>query len=365
MKNQRMLHVVGIVGLPGQYGGFETLVDNLIESDELVASGVVVYCEAAVVKETGSTYKGVTLRPLIWKANGWQSIVYDAQGMFVASLKGADVLILGASAAFFLPFLRLFFPRTRFFINMAGLEWKRSKWGRIAKFIIKLNEWASARFAHKLIADNEGLVEYVKKKYNVDAVYIAYGGDQYLDQKEDETVFTEWNLPAGQFDFAMARAQSDNNLELILDAYTQSGETLVFISNWDSSQFGKAMRIKYSGISNLHLVGPIYDLGKVKAIQLRTRLYVHGHSAGGTNPALVEAMWAGLPTFAYDVSFNRHTTDQKALYFANSADLVKLIKSFDRDWANVCGVTLREIAQRKYRWSNVRIAYLNLFKGEL
>lgn len=360
-----MLHIVGIVGLPGQYGGFETLVDNLIESDELVSNGVVVYCEDAVVKETGPKYKGVTLRPLRWKANGWQSIVYDAHGMIIASLRGADVLILGASAAFILPFLRLMFPRSRFFVNMAGLEWKRSKWGRIAKLVIKLNEWASARFAHKLIADNEGLVEYVKKRYDVDAVYIAYGGDQYLNQKEDLEVFAEWNLPAGQFDFAMARAQSDNNHELILGAYQQSGETLVFVSNWDSSQFGKEMRTKYAGIPNLHLIGPIYDLAKVKAIQVRARLYVHGHSAGGTNPALVEAMWAGLPTFAFDVSFNRHTTDQMARYFASSAELVKLLGAFDEEWAKVCGKTLKAVAQRKFRWSDVRIGYLNLLRGEL
>ena len=241
----KMLHIVGIVGLPGQYGGFETLVDNLVDSDELVSKGVLVYCEAAVVDKTGRNYKGTVLHPLRWRANGWQSIIYDAHGMIRASIHGADVLILGASAAFILPVLRLVFPRTRFFINMAGLEWKRSKWGPIAKLVIKVNEWASARFGHKLIADNEGLVEYVKSRYNVDAVYIAYGGDQYVNQVEDPTVFAEWGLPDGKFDFAMARAQSDNNLKLILDAYEQSGETLVFVSNWDSSEFGKEMKEAY------------------------------------------------------------------------------------------------------------------------
>lgn len=360
-----MLHIVGIVGLPGQYGGFETLADNLIESEELIESGVVVYCETSSVEVTGQLYKGVTLHPLPWKANGWQSIIYDAHGMILASIRGGDVLILGASAAFIIPFLRLIFPKTRYYINMAGLEWKRSKWGRTAKIVIKLNEWASAKFAHKLIADNEGLVDYVKNKYDIEAVYIAYGGDQYNSYKEDLSVFPEWNLPSGQFDFAMARAQSDNNIELILDAYKQSGEKLVFVSNWDSSDFGKSIRAKYSIIANLHLVGPIYDLAKVKAIQTQCRLYVHGHSAGGTNPALVEAMWAGLPTFAFDISFNRHTTEQMALYFASADELVKLLKSFDGKWAKVCGNALKTVAHNKFRWSYVRTRYLKLFKGEL
>ncbi|UUZ76164.1 DUF1972 domain-containing protein [Polaromonas sp. P1(28)-13] len=146
-KKQQMLHIVGIVGLPGSYGGFETLVDQLIESEELVSKGVVVYCEAAVVKETGLIYKGAVLRPLRLKANGWQSILYDSCGMILGSIRGTEVLVLGASATLILPILRLLFPRVRFYVNMAGLEWKRSKWGRVMKFVIKINEWAAAKFS--------------------------------------------------------------------------------------------------------------------------------------------------------------------------------------------------------------------------
>lgn len=358
-----MLHIVGIVGLPGGYGGFETLVDQLIESEELVSKGVVVYCEAKVAKKTGSIYKGAVLWPLSWKANGWQSIIYDSCGMILGSIRGTEVLVLGASATLILPILRLLFPRVRFYVNMAGLEWKRSKWGPVAKFVIKVNEWAAAKFSHKLIADNEGLVEYVKNKYGIDAVYIPYGGDQFLLQQANPVVFEEWNLPSGTFDFALARAQSDNNIELILNAYVRSGGILVFVSNWDSNAYGRELKARYASHSNLHLIGPIYDVARLKAIQMRARLYVHGHSAGGTNPALVEAMWAGLPTFAFDVSFNRHTTENNARYFSDTASLVRLLSDHDEEWARASGPALLEVAKRKFTWFAVRSSYLNLLRG--
>lgn len=363
MKKKQMLHIVGIVGLPSRYGGFETLVDNLIESNELISKGIVVYCEAAIVKETGPIYKGAVLWPLRWKANGWQSIIYDSYGLTLGSIRGTDVLVLGTSATFILPILRLLFPRVRYYVNMAGLEWKRSKWGPVAKFVIKVNEWAAAKFSHKLIADNEGLVEYVKYKYGIDAVYIPYGGDQLLRYEANQAVFEEWNLPESNYDLALSRAQSDNNLKLILDAYVKSGDTLVFVSNWDSNAYGRELKACYASYSNLHLVGPIYDVARLKAIQMRARLYIHGHSAGGTNPALVEAMWAGLPTLAFDVSFNRHTTEYNARYFLDTASLVRLLAEYDEAWASASGQALLEVAKRKFVWSSVCSNYLNLLRG--
>lgn len=357
-----MLHIVGIVGLPGRYGGFETLVDNLIDSEELISRGVTVYCEAAVAKETGPTYKGAVLRPLSWKANGWQCIIYDTYGMILGSKRGADVLVLGTAATVFLPILRLLFPHVRYYVNMAGLEWKRSKWGPIAKIVIKINEWAAAKFAHKLIADNEGLVEYVRNKYGIDPVYIPYGGDQYLGCEANPAVFEEWKIPAAEYDFALARAQSDNNLEMILAAYARSGDRLVLVSNWHSNAYGRELRSRYSAHANLHLIGPIYDVARLKAIQMRARLYVHGHSAGGTNPALVEAMWAGLPTLAFDVSFNRYTTENHALYFSDSAGLIQLLSKHDDAWARTSRRALQEVAKRKFAWSAVRSGYLNLLR---
>lgn len=351
-----MLHIVGIVGVPGKYGGFETLADYLLDSAPIRDAGCVVYCEQQVIDEQGDSYKGARLVPLRWRANGWQSVLFDTWGLWKGSRQGGVVLVLGTSATFWLPLLRRLFPGVRYVVNMAGLEWARSKWGGLAQSLLKYNEAAAARSAHVFIADNQGLVDYVDRTYARPSVLIAYGGDQFEHISADDSVFDEHDLPE-RYDFAMARAQVDNNLELILDAYVESGLPLVFVSNWGTSAFGQEVRERYGHHANLHLIGPIYDSRKVKALHKRVRVYVHGHSAGGTNPVLVEAMWAGLPTLAFDVPFNRFTTHNNGYYFKTRADLVRLSTDIAPDTLTRCGFTLRSTAERVYSWHAVRHAY--------
>lgn len=351
-----MFHIVGIVGVPGKYGGFETLADHLLDSTELIELGCEVYCEKWVAEKQGGRYKGARLVPLRWRANGWQSILYDSCGLWKASRKGGVVLVLGTSATFWLPLLRRLFPKVRYVVNMAGLEWTRSKWGRLARCLLKYNEAAAARHAHVFVADNQGLVDYVDVTYGRKAVLIAYGGDQFEDVVPDMSVFDDHDLPVC-YDFAMARAQSDNNLEIILDSYVESGLPLVFVSNWESSSFGEGVRDRYGHHSNIQLIGPIYEAAKVKALHQRVRLYVHGHSAGGTNPVLVEAMWAGFPTVAFDVDFNRHTTQNYAYYFQSSADLVEISMNADAESLRRCSINLRKTAEENYSWLSVRKSY--------
>jgi glycosyltransferase involved in cell wall biosynthesis len=359
----KILHIVGIVGVPGNYGGFETLADHLLDSRKLASRGIDVYCESAVVAQQGGCYKGARLLPVNWHANGWQSIVHDSVGLWSASRTGGVVLVLGTSATFWLPLLRRLYPRNRYLVNMAGLEWARAKWGGIAKAILKYNEAAAARHAHVFIADNQGLVDYVMAEYGRAPTLIAYGGDQFQNVQADKSVLEQHKLPLS-YDFAMARAQKDNNMEMILQAYLRSGLPLVFVSNWESNDYGRDMRERYSSHSNLYLIGPIYEPSKVKALHSRVRMYVHGHSAGGTNPVLVESMWAGLPTAAFDVNFHRHTTHQQAFYFRSSEDLESLSKSITSESLLACGEALQRIAEAEYSWDSIRAAYENIIQDE-
>lgn len=362
MTADREIHIVGIVGLPARYGGFETLVDQLLDSKNLKARKVVVYCESWILDKYGSNYKNAVLRALSWKANGWQSILFDAHGIFKASREGACVLILGTSATLFLPIFRRLFPSARYIVNMAGLEWSRSKWGVLARSILKFNELCAAKFADTFIADNQGLVDYVRNRYGRRASLIAYGGDQHHKLTQDDSIFGEFSLPA-TFDFAMARAQSDNQLALILETYSTSKYNLVFVSNWSSSVFGKNLYKTYNSFSNLFLLHPIYDSAKIKSLHSRTRLYIHGHSAGGTNPVLVEAMWSGLATAAYDVVFNRHTTCEAGFYFENHKQLMKIISDLPLSEIEKSRERLLEIARKEYSWDKIRSDYEEILLG--
>lgn len=351
-----MLHVIGIVGLPASYGGFETLVDNLLDSDQIRELGCAVYCEKSAAELYGPKYKGADLIPISWRANGWQSIIHDSCGLWRASIEGGVILVLGTSATFWLPLFRRLFPRTRYIVNMAGLEWARSKWNRIAKAILRYNEACAVRYAHVLIADNQGLIEYVKTTYGTDATLIAYGGNQFQIVEANDDIISELSLPTS-YDFAMARSQPDNNMEMILSAYAESGHPLVFVSNWQSSAFGREMLSKYDNAPNIHLIGPVYEPARIKALHQNVRMYVHGHSAGGTNPVLVEAMWAGFPTAAFDVQFNRFTTHNSAYYFDSKESLKHILRTLDLNQARRCGAELRKIAETHYTWERIRTRY--------
>lgn len=359
-----MIHIVGIVGVPGSYGGFETLVDHLLDSNKIRSAGAVVYCEREVWAAQGDEYKGAKLVPLSWKANGWQSVMYDLTAMWLASRLGGTLLILGTSATFAIPLFKFFFPQCVYIVNMAGLEWSRSKWGNIARWFLKFNEAIAARFAHSFITDNQGLSEYITAEYGRDSVLIPYGGDQFMRSKVNTNVYREFTLPA-QFDFAMARAQVDNNMEIILDASVSVGSNLVFVSNWNSTSYGKELLAKYGDFQNIRMIGPIYDTEKIKALYLRSRFYIHGHSAGGTNPVLVESMWAHLPILSYDVLFNRYTTDNSAYYFKTAEELENLLGTLGANANSECANNLFEIANRKYKWKHILNAYESIiFDGE-
>lgn len=351
------LHIIGIVGVPGNYGGFETLVDNLLDSERLKSLDVFVYCEKFFFDQNKLThYKNAHLIPINLRANGWQSIIYDLVGMIIGCFSGGTVLILGTSATFALPILKILFPKTKFLVNMAGLEWSRAKWNLPTRKFLKFNEKMAAKFSDTLIADNEGLCKHIFDNYQCNSVFIPYGGDQFINIDANYDVFKDYLIPE-TYDFAMARSQIDNNIETILDSYIGLKRSIVFVSNWSSNEYGKSILKKYKKYKNIFLIGPIYDVSKIKALHTKTRFYIHGHSAGGTNPVLVESMWSKLPIVAYDVSFNRYTTGGHALYFKNRSDLRKILSMENSNLISAQIDKMWEITNQTYAWKKIIRSY--------
>ena len=229
-----------------------------------------------------------------FKANGASSIIYDLVGTIYACIKGDVVLILGPSAGIFLPFIKFIFKNTKIITNMAGLEWQRES-GSFCKKIIKANEKYALKSSDIFIADNNGLTEYIKK-LQPSSVQIEYGAMDFR-LKFKPFFLKNTNLEKNKFDIAIARAQKDNNIEMILDAYLNTDFTIVFISNWQSNNYGRKILEKYNKYKNIKLIGPFMIMMIFRPQGLLARFYIHGHSAGGTNPTLVEAMWSKLPIF--------------------------------------------------------------------
>ena len=352
--------IIGTVGVPANYGGFETLAENLVRYHDTAAlkSLLTVYCSSKSYPSKQATYLSAQLRYVPLNANGAQSIPYDIVSLISAVWNRSDViLLLGVSGAIALPLVRLF-SSARIITNIDGIEWRREKWQGFAKRFLRFSEKVAVRFSHEVIADNAAIAEYVAERYGVKCRVIAYGGDHAM--AADEVAVSEYVLPEN-YAFSVCRIEPENNVHMILEAFSQlPTHTLVMVGNWNNSEYGRALRVQYAACSNLFLLDPIYDLGKLKTLRSQASSYVHGHSAGGTNPSLVEAMHFGKAVLAFDCNYNRSTTEDKALFFNDSEELQQLIVSVDKNVAERVGRDMLEIANRCYTWRIVAQQYFAL-----
>ena len=350
MKHTK-LGIIGTVGVPACYGGFESLVDNLLP----LPFDTRVYCSSKAYSTQQVTYKQARLTYFPLSANGVSSIPYDILSVLHAAWNGCNkLLILGVSGALILPLVKLIRPNLYIVVNIDGLEWRRQKWGRWAARFLKFSEHLAVRFSDRVIADNAAIAAYVKDEYGVEAVEIAYGGDHAVSIETTE----KHEIPA-EYAFALCRIEPENNVHLILEACLTSNQPIKFIGNWDNSDYGKELRRRYADHASIELLDPVYDLAQLFSYRAHCKVYLHGHSAGGTNPSLVEMMHFAKPILAYDCNYNRATMNNHGGYFASAEDLSALL-SKGEFLAHNSGTALRDIAIEKYTWSGIRQAYLAL-----
>lgn len=346
-----MISIIGTVGVPACYGGFETLVENLLD-ENLHNKNITVYCSSKAYSVKPDSYKNANLKFIPLNANGAQSIPYDIWSLFhaVFSEKSKNILLLGVSGAICLPVLRLF-SKTRIITNIDGLEWRRSKWGALAKRFLKFSEKIAVKYSDVVVADNQAIADYVQSEYGCTSEVIAYGGDH--------AVINELTAHDEGYALALCRIEPENNVELILESFSKTDKKIQFIGNWSNSVFGQEMKAKYQHFPNIQIVDPIYDLVTLFEIRTRCSYYVHGHSAGGTNPSLVEMMHFAKNIVAFDCNYNRASTEGEANYFSDETELVALIRDSS---TLVNSDKMLEIAERRYTWNIVKAQYFALFK---
>lgn len=362
----KKIAIIGTVGLPAGYGGFETLAEHLVKNlgDKY---DLTVYCTKKKYpkEKRSSMYGKAKLVYLGLDANGIQSIPYDTISI-IHSLFYADVLlILGVAGAWILPFVRLF-TNKRIIICIDGIEWKRNKWSLPARWYLWWAEKIAVKYSHIDISDNESIQDYTAVRYGSLSRIIEYGANHTLQvspSPEDAEKYPFLKMP---YAMKVCRIEPENNVHEVLEAFSQLPKhKLVIIGNWKNSSYGKILREKYRTFRNLILLDPIYDQRTLDVIRGNALLYVHGHSAGGTNPSLVEAMYLGLPVFAFGGSYNRTTTEQKARYFQNAADLKILVEETSISEIKEIGAAMKEIANRRYTWEVIAAKYQFLIEETL
>lgn len=306
------------------------------------------------------TYKGAKLKYLPFNANGIQSIIYDSISILHALFFADVLIILGVAGAWLLPFVKLF-TKKRIIISIDGIEWKRDKWNRMAKMYLWYAEKLAVKYSHIDISDNESIQNYTAMRYGSLSRIIEYGGDhvEYVETTNQD--LEDYPFLKYLYAVKVCRIEPENNVHLVLQAYCETkNKFLVIIGNWQNSDYGKALKEKYVNCKNIFLLDPIYDQRTLDIIRANAILYIHGHSAGGTNPSLVEAMSLQLPILAYNVSYNKTTTENQASYFSNENDIKNFISYLSMEKLRANALEMKKIANRRYKWSIIAKKYEEL-----
>lgn len=354
MKKKKIA-IVGIVGVPANYGGYETMVDNLLDytPEDVV---YIVYCSKKAYKDRPKEYKGAKLIYLPFKANGPQALIYDAFATIHAWFKADTILALGSDSTFLYPLLRMFRKR-KIIHNYDGFETNRDKFSFMVKWLISCIQRMAAKYSDYHIADNDAIEPLLKERFGVNPIVIAYGGDGAFLMKDDEHLIEKYGLKPQRYYFNVARIEPENNIHVILEAFAgMPDRTLVLVGNWHKNQYGEGLLEQYRGCANIKMLDPIYEPKEINLLRSNCKLYIHPHSVGGTNPSLVEAMYLGQNIVTFDVVYNRSTTEEKAAYFKDAAELTDLVNKGVEN-----GVAMKEIAERRYTWKQISDQYAVLF----
>jgi glycosyltransferase involved in cell wall biosynthesis len=354
--------IVGSRGIPNHYGGFEQLAEFL--SVELVNRGHQVWVYNSSLhpyKET--TFHGVEIITCYdpeSKIGTAGQFIYDFNCIIDARKRNFDVLLqLGYTSS---SIWNSLLPENSVIItNMDGMEWMRSKYSPfVQKFLMFAEKWAvnSSRF---LIADSEAIKEYLYNKYHFDARYIAYGASIFKNPNEE--ILKKYQLQKQSYFLVIARFEPENNLEMIIQGYlkTDKSKPLVLIGNSDN-KFGKYLINQYKNL-NIRFSGALYDLEVLNNLRNFCAVYFHGHSVGGTNPSLLEAMASFAPICAHNNDFNKTVLGENALYFSNSEDVRNMMEQ-DYSLNNSIQLNAQKI-EEKFNWTHIINEYESLMKESI
>ena len=307
--------ILGTRGVPNEYGGFEQFASCL--SQLLVKKGhaVTVYSPHTHSYKAGS-WNGVSIvhcyDPSLLLGTSGQ-FIYDLNCIRHARKQGFDILlVLGYTSSSVWGSL---YPKQSVVItNMDGMEWKRTKYNPLVRKFLLYAEKLAIQFSDRHIADSPAIKEYLDTKYAINTSYISYGAE--LPQKKDERAIEKYGVSIGNYFLLIARMEPENNIEMILDGLSASAakRKVLVIGGVDNS-FGKKMVAKFRNNVAIRFLGTIYDTEELNALRSCSMLYFHGHSVGGTNPSLLEAMASGALICAHDNPFNRAILGNDAFIF--------------------------------------------------
>lgn len=363
MSRAVRIAILGTRGIPASYGGFETFAEEL--GVRLAAAGVqvTVYCEAGAGEQPGE-YRGVRLRHLPAPAFGpLTTVLFDLRCLWHAR-RGFDVVyLLGYGAA---PFC--FLPRlhgTQVWLNVDGIEWRRAKWGRVAREYFKAMEFCSVHLPDRVIADAAGVRAHLRERHrrSVPCSVIAYGAP-VVDEAPGADELSAWEVRADAYWLVVCRLEPENHVREIVEGFLASDSPYPLLIVGDhrvQTDYVRGLRALAS--DRVRLLGAVYDAERLRMLRFHALAYFHGHSVGGTNPSLLEAMGCGNLVIAHDNVFNREVLAKCGRFFRTPEDISRLVREVQMlDSRERAAERARAHARVKtrYGWDRITRSYLRL-----
>lgn len=313
--------ILGTRGIPNYYGGFEQCAEYLALG--LIERGfeVLVYnSHNHPYKE--NTWNGVSLQhcfdPEDTLGTAGQ-FVYDLNCILDLRKRNVDIVLqLGYTSSSIWGWL---LPKKSVVTtNMDGLEWKRTKYSNKVKKFLLYAENLGIKYSDYLISDSIGIQDYITDKYAKDSTFIPYGA--HLFNEPDAGSLIEFDVTEFSYNMLIARLEPENSIEVILDGVVSSETSKPFlVVGKHLTKYGEYLKDRYNTASNIKFVGGVYDIRKLNNLRYFSNIYFHGHTVGGTNPSLLEAMASNSLICANDNPFNRYILNDDAYYFKTAGDV--------------------------------------------
>lgn len=385
MLEEKNIFIIGSKGIPAQYGGFETFVENLTLKRE---NEKIKYHVACLGKENNefehNNARCFTVKvPNIGPA---KAVYYDVKALKETikyikenNIKNAIVYILACRIG---PFIGHYKKQLKklgieLYVNPDGHEWKRAKWNYLIKKYWKLSEKLMVKHADLLICDSLNIEKYIKedyKKYNPKTTFIAYGSEtkKSLLSDDDEKLlnwYNEKNIKANEYYLIVGRFVPENNYETMINEFMKSktSKSLVIITNVEKNKFYNELQKKldFENDNRIKFVGTVYDAELLKKIRENAYGYLHGHEVGGTNPSLLEALGSTNLNLLLDVGFNKEVGQDGALYWNkdnnNLSDLINRCDEISYDKVIDLSNKAKERINEEYSWKKIINLYEEVF----
>jgi glycosyltransferase involved in cell wall biosynthesis len=356
--------VLGTKGIPNNYGGFEQFAEFLSVGLSQKGHSVTVYnphfhfydkseFHNVIIKKVFSAEKII---------GSSANLLYDYFCLKDALSQKFDIILECGYGSSSFSFCLLNIKKSIIVTNMDGIEWQRSKWGKLTKRILKIAEKLAIKKSNSIVSDNKCIKEYYANKYNINSEYIPYGAEVLSNY--DKTYLEKYNLVEFDYYAIISRLEPENNIEIILDGFinSKSSDKIVIISNKDS-KYAKLLIGKYRNFDKVLFIGNNFKQDELMNLRFYSKAYFHGHSVGGTNPSLLEAMASKSFIIAHNNIYNKSVLGTSAVYFQNSNDISNILNDIDNlliDKNNFICLNLDKI-KKDYNWENITNQYIDLF----